>query len=214
MNTKKINIIIIDDHQMMIDGLVAILSTNPDLKILKTYTNGNDFLNEIDNLQPDIVLSDISMPQIDGYELTKNIKQKNKSIHVIALSMSNNINDINKMIDAGIAGYVLKNVGNKELINAIQKVSNGKMHFSDDVTEEMVKYKNDKPIKEIEQAKLTERELEILKLIVQEFSNAEIADTLFISERTVETHRKNMIRKFNTKTIVGLIKYAMDKKLI
>ncbi|MBP6155199.1 MAG: response regulator transcription factor, partial [Chitinophagales bacterium] len=165
-------------------------------------------------LQPDIVLSDISMPQIDGYELTKNIKQKNKSIHVIALSMSNNINDINKMIDAGIAGYVLKNVGNKELINAIQKVSNGKMHFSDDVTEEMVKYKNDKPIKEIEQAKLTERELEILKLIVQEFSNAEIADTLFISERTVETHRKNMIRKFNTKTIVGLIKYAMDKKLI
>ena len=199
---------------MMIDGLVAILSTNPDLKILKTYTNGNDFLNEIDNLQPDIVLSDISMPQIDGYELTKNIKQKNKSIHVIALSMSNNINDINKMIDAGIAGYVLKNVGNKELINAIQKVSNGKMHFSDDVTEEMVKYKNDKPIKEIEQAKLTERELEILKLIVQEFSNAEIADTLFISERTVETHRKNMIRKFNTKTIVGLIKYAMDKKLI
>lgn len=214
MNTKKINIIIIDDHQMMIDGLVAILSTNPDLKILKTYTNGNDFLNEIDNLQPDIVLSDISMPQIDGYELTKNIKQKNKSIHVIALSMSNNINDINKMIDAGIAGYVLKNVGNKELINAIQKVANGKMHFSDDVTEEMVKYKNDKPIKEIEQAKLTERELEILKLIVQEFSNAEIADTLFISERTVETHRKNMIRKFNTKTIVGLIKYAMDKKLI
>ena len=193
---------------------MAILSTNPDLKILKTYTNGNDFLNEIDNLQPDIVLSDISMPQIDGYELTKNIKQKNKSIHVIALSMSNNINDINKMIDAGIAGYVLKNVGNKELINAIQKVSNGKMHFSDDVTEEMVKYKNDKPIKEIEQAKLTERELEILKLIVQEFSNAEIADTLFISERTVETHRKNMIRKFNTKTIVGLIKYAMDKKLI
>ena len=88
------------------------------------------------------------------------------------------------------------------------------MHFSDDVLEEMIKNKHSKHEKSEEQAKLTERELEILKLIVQEYNNAEIADKLFISERTVETHRKNMIRKFNTKTIVGLIKYAMDSKLI
>jgi two-component system nitrate/nitrite response regulator NarL len=100
------------------------------------------------------------------------------------------------------------------LIEAIYKVAQGKMHFSDDVTEEMVKNKHAKPNKQEDQVKLTERELEILKLIVQELNNAEIADKLFISERTVETHRKNMIRKFNTKTIVGLIKYAMDHKLI
>jgi DNA-binding NarL/FixJ family response regulator len=128
--------------------------------------------------------------------------------------MSGNISDINKMLDVGISGYVLKNVGNQELIEAIQKVAQGKMHFSDDVTEVMVKNKHSKPDNENEHAKLTERELEILKLIVQELNNAEIADKLFISERTVETHRKNMIRKFNTKTIVGLIKYAMDHKLI
>ncbi len=211
---QKLKIVLVDDHQMLIDGLIAILSKFDEIEILKTYTNGNLLLDEINILQPQIVLTDISMPEIDGYELTKRIKAINPTIYVIALSMSNSISDINKMLDVGISGYVLKNVGNKELIDAIHKVANGKMHFSDDVTEEMVKNKHSKPEKNEEQAKLTERELEILKLIVQEFNNAEIADKLFISERTVETHRKNMIRKFKTKTIVGLLKYAMDNKLI
>lgn len=211
---KKHKIILVDDHQMLIDGLSAILSANKDIEILKTYTNGNLLIEEINSLNPEIVLTDISMPEIDGYELTKKIKKLNPAIQVIALSMSGNIADINKMLDVGISGYVLKNVGNQELIEAIHKVAQGKMHFSDDVMEEMVKNKHAKTEKQEEQAKLTERELEILKLIVQELNNAEIADKLFISERTVETHRKNMIRKFNTKTIVGLIKHAMDHKLI
>ncbi len=211
---KKHRIILVDDHQMLIDGLSAILSINTDIEIIKTFTNGKLLIEELANLQPDIILTDISMPEINGYELTKQIKKINPTIHVIALSMSGNIVDINRMIDVGISGYVLKNVGNKELVEAIYKVAQGKMHFSDDVLEEMVKNKNAKPEKAEEHTKFTERELEILKLIVQEYNNAEIADKLFISERTVETHRKNMIRKFNTKTIVGLIKYALDHKLI
>lgn len=210
----KHKIVIVDDHQMLIDGLVAILSKYKEIEIIKTYTNGLLLLNEIKSIQPEIVLTDISMPNIDGFELTKNIKNIDANIHVIALSMSGSITDIYKMIDAGISGYVLKNVGNQELIEAINKVAQGKMHFSDDVTEEMVKNKHNKSDKDIDHPKFTERELEILKLIVLELNNAEIADKLFISERTVETHRKNMIRKFNTKTIVGLIKYAMDNKLI
>ena len=211
---NKYKIILVDDHQMLIDGLSAILTANKDFHIIKTYTNGNLLLDELTELEPDIILTDISMPEIDGYELTKKIKKINNKIQIIALSMSGNIADINKMLDVGISGYVLKNVGNEELVQAIYKVAQGKMHFSDDVLDEMVKNKHAKPEKEEEQVKLTERELEILKLIVLEFNNAEIADKLFISERTVETHRKNMIRKFNTKTIVGLIKYAMDHKLI
>lgn len=211
---KKHKIIIVDDHQILIDGLSAILSTNNDIEIIKTYTNGLKLIDEFETLQPDVVLTDISMPQMDGFELTKQIKKLNPNIQVLALSMSANIVDINKMIEAGIAGYVLKNAGNNELIEAILKVAQGKVHFSDDVVQEMIKGTHTKNNKEEEQPKLTERELEILKLIVQELNNAEIADTLFISERTVETHRKNMIRKFNTKTIVGLIKYALDHKLI
>jgi two-component system, NarL family, nitrate/nitrite response regulator NarL len=212
MNKHKI--VLVDDHQMLIDGLTAILSGYNEIEILKSYTNGNLLLDEISELQPEIVLTDISMPEINGYELTKKIKKINKEIKVIALTMSGSIADINKMLDVGISGYVLKNAGNLELIEAIKKVASGKMHFSDDVTEELVKNKNLKTDDEESNTKFTEREIEILKLIVQEFNNAEIADKLFISERTVETHRKNMIRKFNTKTIVGLIKYALDKKLI
>ncbi|HQO90131.1 MAG TPA: response regulator transcription factor [Chitinophagales bacterium] len=212
MNTYRI--VLVDDHQMLIDGLSAILSHYPEIEIIKSYTNGNLLVEEINTVQPDIVLTDISMPMIDGYEMTKQIKKLRPATQVIAVSMSGNIADINKMLDVGISGYVLKNAGNQELIDAIRKVAQGKMYFSDDVTEEMVKNKHTKPEKKEDQPTLTDRELEILKLIVQELSNAEIADKLYISERTVETHRKNMIRKFNTKTIVGLIKYALDNKLI
>jgi len=212
MNTYRI--VLVDDHQMLIDGLSAILSHYPEIEIIKSYTNGNLLVEEINTVQPDIVLTDISMPMIDGYEMTKQIKKLRPATQVIAVSMSGNIADINKMLDVGISGYVLKNAGNQELIEAIRKVAQGKMYFSDDVTEEMVKNKHAKPEKKEDQPTLTDRELEILQLIVQELSNAEIADKLYISERTVETHRKNMIRKFNTKTIVGLIKYALDNKLI
>ena len=211
---NKIRIVLVDDHQMLIDGLKAILSTFENIEIVKTYTNGNQLLNEFESLKIDLILTDISMPQIDGYELTKQIKKIKADTKVIAVSMSGDIANINRMLDAGISGYVLKNVGNTELTEAIHKVIQGKMHFSDEVMEEMVKNKHTKQEKQREQTKFTERELEILKLIIEEFNNAEIADKLFISERTVETHRKNMIRKFNTKTIVGLIKYAMDNKLV
>lgn len=211
---KKIKIIIVDDHQMMIDGLCALLKNNKEIEIVATFTNGNLLLETIENLSIDVVLTDISMPEIDGFELTKKIKEKKPAIQVIALSMSNNIVDINKMIDLGISGYVLKNTGNQELITAIQNVAAGKMHFSDEVTDEMTKHKHDTIKEKNTTLKLTDRELEILKLIVQEMNNAEIAEKLFISERTVETHRKNMIRKFNSKSIVGLIKYALENKLI
>jgi DNA-binding NarL/FixJ family response regulator len=111
---KKHKVILVDDHQMLIDGLSAILAANENIEILKTFTNGNLLLEELHDLQPEIILTDISMPDIDGYELTKKIKQQNPSIQVIALSMSGSIADINKMLDVGISGYVLKNVGNQE----------------------------------------------------------------------------------------------------
>lgn len=211
---NKIRIVLVDDHQMLIDGLKAILSTFKNIEIVKTYTNGNQLLNEFESLKIDLILTDISMPQIDGYELTKQIKKIKADTKVIAVSMSGDIANINRMLDAGISGYVLKNAGNAELLEAIEKVASGKMHFSDDVTEEMVKSSKEKDKKPSEKISLSEREIEILKLIAQEHNNAQIGDILFISERTVETHRKNMMRKMNFKTMIGLVKYAMDNKLI
>lgn len=159
MNTYRI--VLVDDHQMLIDGLSAILSHYPEIEIIKSYTNGNLLVEEINTVQPDIVLTDISMPMIDGYEMTKQIKKLRPATQVIAVSMSGNIADINKMLDVGISGYVLKNAGNQELIDAIRKVAQGKMYFSDDVTEEMVKNKHTKPEKKEDQPTLTDRELEI-----------------------------------------------------
>jgi DNA-binding NarL/FixJ family response regulator len=211
---QKLKIVIIDDHQILIDGLVSILANYNEIEILKTFTNGNLFLVEMDELKPDIVLIDISMPIINGYELTKKIKSKYPNTKLIVLSMLGSITDIDKMLEAGISGYILKNESNIELIEAIHKVSQGKMHFSDNIVEEMIRNKNIKNSTQEIHPKLTVRELEILKLIAQEFNNAEVADKLFISERTVETHRKNMIRKFNAKSIIGLIRYAIEEKLI
>ncbi len=209
----KVKIVLVDDHQMLIDGLKAILSQYSDIQILKTYTNGNILIEEINLLKPDLILTDISMPLIDGYELTKEIKKINPEIQVIALSMSGDITSINKMLDAGISGYVLKNAGNEELVAAIHKVAEGKMHFSDEVLAEMSRSANTKQNKQ-DKINLSDREIEILKLISLEHNNAEIADLLFISERTVETHRKNMMRKTNSKTMIGLLRTAMEHKLI
>lgn len=209
----KVKIVLVDDHQMLIDGLKAILSQYNDIQILKTYTNGHLLVAEINELKPDLVLTDISMPVIDGYELTKEIKKINPEIQVIALSMSGDITSINKMLDAGISGYVLKNAGNEELVAAIHKVAEGKMHFSAEVLAEMSRSANTKQNKQ-DKINLSDREIEILKLISLEHNNAEIADLLFISERTVETHRKNMMRKTNSKTMIGLLRTAMEHKLI
>jgi DNA-binding NarL/FixJ family response regulator len=123
---------------------------------------------------------------------------------------------IMEMIDAGVSGYLLKNVNDRELIDAISQVMAGKMYFSSEVSEKltMVVMQQQRKLEEPAKPKLTERELEILKLIANEHSNAEIAEILFISERTVETHRKNMLRKTNNKTIVGLLKFAMEQNLL
>lgn len=209
----KVKIVLVDDHQMLIDGLRAILVKYKDIEIVKTFTNGRLLLQELTDLKPDLVLTDISMPMIDGFELTQEIKKINPEIQVIALSMSGDIAHINKMLDAGISGYVLKNAGNEELVEAIHKVAEGKMHFSEEVLAEMTRSAHSKETKSTT-VNLSEREIEILKLIAQEHNNAKIADILFISERTVETHRKNMMRKTNSKTMIGLLRLAMENKLL
>ncbi|MBL7717283.1 MAG: response regulator transcription factor [Flavipsychrobacter sp.] len=212
----KIRIVVADDHHILLDGLKALLQKQKDLEIAGMYDNGLSLFDDIQKAQPQVALVDINMPGMNGLELTRKIKEYHSHIAVIALSMHDDAGHIMEMIEAGASGYLLKNVNDTELLDAIRAVKNGKMYFSQEVSDTITSYavnkqrKQDQP----EEAKLTERELEILKLIAEELSNAQIAETLFISERTVETHRKNMLRKTNNKTIVGLLKYAMEKSLI
>jgi len=213
---NKTKIVIADDHHILLDGLKAMLQKQADLEVVGMYDNGSALFDDLKNANPDIALVDINMPGMTGDVLTRKIKEFYPDIFVITLSMHDDAAHIMDMIEAGVSGYLLKNVNDKELVEAIRQVAQGKMYFSSEVSEKITSMvvQQQKRLNEPEEARLTERELEILKLIAQEYSNAQIADTLFISERTVETHRKNMLRKTNNKTVVGLIRYAMERQLI
>lgn len=214
MNT--IRIVIADDHHILLDGLKALLQKHKDVEIAGLYDNGQQLLDEVHKTSPNVAIVDINMPGMNGATLTEKIKEYYPSVHVIALSMHDDAGHIMEMIEAGVSGYLLKNVNDKELITAVRMVSEGKMYFSSEVSEKITSMvmMQQRRLEQADEPKLTERELEILKLIADEYSNAQIANALFISERTVETHRKNMLRKTNNKTIVGLLKYALERHLI
>lgn len=206
-----LKIYIVDDHQMLIDGLKALLSDEPHLSIVGENTLPKVAVKEIAEYRPDIVLTDINMPEMDGIELTTEIKKANPELKVIALSMFGERETISDMLKAGVSAYILKNTGKQELLMAIEKVSNGGTFFSDEVSAEMMKYSTISDSKEIN---LSLREIEVIELIAKEYTNAKIAEALFISERTVETHRKNIFRKTDTKGVIGLIKYCVEKRII
>ena len=202
---QKIKIAIVDDHQIVIDGIVALLKDYQKFSIVACNISASIMLETLQGTAVDILLTDIMMPEMNGRELAKAVRQKFPHIKILALSMSGQGDIVSEMInDADIAGYVLKNIGKEDLTNAILKISEGGIYFSDFVLDELERFSNVK--KENEETHLTRREIEIIGLIEKELSNKEIADKLFISERTVETHRKNIFRKTNTGSVIGLIK--------
>lgn len=209
-SAQKNNIFIIDDHQLVIDGLKSLLDNEERYCIVGHSTRANEAMEILNTLNVDIVLTDISMPAMTGVEFTRSVKKRYPLIKVLALSMYGEQQVVKEMIDAGVSGYILKNTNKAELLNALDKVANGQTYFSQDVTLALKKaVKNSDG-----NAHLTNREVEILRLIEKELSNKQIADKLFISERTVETHRKNIFWKTNTQSIIGLLKYAYEHKII
>jgi two-component system, NarL family, nitrate/nitrite response regulator NarL len=213
MKETKIRIAIVDDHQIVIDGIQALLTPYSNFEVVVSTTSSIQVLSLLQHTAVDVLLTDIMMPEMDGQVLAKKVREQFASIKIIALSMSGQGNVVSEMInDADINGYVLKNIGKVELATAINKVASGGIYFSDEVLKELQHYTAIK--KENMVVNITTRELEIIQLIAKDFSNKKIADHLFISERTVETHRKNIFRKTNTNTVIGLLKYATDHRLL
>lgn len=208
---RVLKVYLVDDHQMLIDGLKALLYGEKNYFVVGENTNPEKAIEEIKEYQPDIVLTDISMPVIDGIELTKRVKKILPTTKIIALSMFSEVDTIKEMMAANADGYILKNTGKKELLNALNQVAVGKTFFSEEINQQLQNASN---AEEVKVAILSAREIEIVELIAKEYTNAKIAETLYISERTVETHRKNIFRKTDTKSVIGLIKYCLDKKLI
>jgi two-component system, NarL family, nitrate/nitrite response regulator NarL len=209
----KIKIGIVDDHQIVIDGLKLLLSSEENFEIVIECIDSIQLLEILQNTKIDILLTDIIMPSLNGYELSKLVRQKFPEIKIIALSMNGDGALIYKMIeDAQISGYLLKTTNKKNLISAIDKVYQGGQSFDDEIIFELDKYSSIK--KKQEQIHLTARELEIISCIANDLSNKQIASELFISERTVETHRKNILRKTNTHSVVSLLDFLRKMKII
>ncbi len=210
---QPIRVAIVDDHQIVIDGITALLQSHDRIRISAVSTSPKEILQFLQSNQVDILLTDIMMPEMNGQELAKEVKRNFPNVRILALSMSGQGDIVNAMInDSDISGYVLKNIGKEELTAAIEKIYNGGIYFTDEVLSELERYSNVQ--KDNEEAHLTAREIEIIRLIEKEYSNKEIADALFISERTVETHRKNIFRKTKTSSVIGLIKYSYEHGLI
>ena len=216
MEEKTIKIIIVDDHQIMVDGIKALLINDPAFQITGECNRAADVLAKMEEETPHVLITDIQMPEMSGVELTRTVKEKWPEVKILALSMFGEQATIADMLEAGVDGYILKNTGREELISAIKTVTAGQRFFSADVAAEVMKGASRiaQTKTEEKRANLSPREKEILQLISEEKSNKIIAEELFISERTVETHRKHIFKKTGTKTIVGLIKYAMENNLI
>lgn len=219
MNSKH-SIIIVDDHQLVLDGLVSIVKEMDDFEIIASARNGKEGVQLVESLNPNLVLMDIDMPIMNGLEATRQIKSKNAEAKVIILTMHNEASLIKKVMDIGADGYLLKNSDRNEFQSALNSVVKGKSYFSAEVTESLLnptKQANSNFVIDtdtVQLSTLTEREIDVLKQIAEGLSNKEIGDKLFISHRTVDTHRTNLMRKLDVHNIAGLIKFAIKNGLI
>ncbi len=209
-----ITIAMAEDHQMLIDGVTSFFEYDESIKIIGTVNNGEDLVKLVRLKQPKLVITDIRMPKMDGIQATKIIKSKYPHIKVLVLTMFDQPDAIKQMLDAGASGYLLKNSGIKMLSKAILNVTNGETFFDPNVAFNFMNdYINENvTIGKSEKVVLSNREKEILQLIANGDTSKEISEALFIAKTTVDTHRKNMIRKLNLKGGNELIKYAIDKK--
>lgn len=208
-----IKLAIVDDHQIVIDGIKSLLKGTQEFEVVVEDTRPEKMLETLCQVPVDILLTDVMMPGMNGDEFAKEVKIKFPQIKILALSMNGQGNLVNQMIrDANISGYVLKNIGQQELIIALKKIAAGGIYFSEEVLAEL--NKNDELVKENERVHLTQREIEIIQLIEKEMSNKQIAAHLFLSEKTVETHRKNIYRKTETNSLIGLVKFAYEHHII
>lgn len=219
MTTKpeKIRLILADDHKIIRDGIRSLLQNESRYEIIGEAENGDEAVALVEKLKPHLVIMDINMPVLDGIDATRIITEKYTDTSVLVLTMTSEQEHIKKMIEAGAGGYILKNSGREELISAIDTIVKGRNYFSDEVKNAIMQNmvqkqaRNDKIAGE--PIPLTRREKDVLNLILKEFTNYEIAEKLFISVRTVDAHRRNLLEKTGARNTAGLVKFAIENHL-
>lgn len=206
---EKIRILVVDDHPMVIEGMKAILQQISFVEVVGTANNSFQALELTDTLQPDLIITDINLPEVSGIELTTRIKKKYPSIKVIGMSTFNDRSYISQMIQSGADGFLVKSASREEIEQAIPMVLEGQLYLSVDITMSRTEKQHLQ-----HQPVITRREKEILALIADGLTNPQIAEKLFISLNTVDTHRKNLLAKFETNNSAALIKLATKAGLI
>ncbi len=197
-----VKVFMVDDHYMVIEGIQSLLKNEQGIEMVGHATNGESCLAYLQNNSPDLIFMDINLPGINGIDLCKEIRTKYPSIFIIGLSTFNQQSFIEKMMNNGASGYVLKNANREELILAIETVMKGKTFLSHEAAMNLVKNRDSNtPV-------LTRREKEVLELISEGLTNQEIAEKLFISISTVDTHRKNLLAKFDARNVAAMVRIA------
>ncbi len=219
MQKRNIQIVIADDHQIVIDGIKAMLESEKGIDVIGEAKNGKELLAQLEELEPDIVLTDINMPHMDGVEVTRRVNSQFKGVKILILSTYDDVRLVKEILKLGAKGYVLKTAAKTELVKAIRTLYEGGTFFSQEISDKILKSMMSSETitdstESLPPVALTKREMEIIKLIAMEYTGPEIAKKLFISINTVETHRKNLVRKTKSKNTVGLVKYAMRHDLI
>ena len=204
---NKIKIALVDDHDLFREGIKLVLSQIDNLEVVFSTSKGDDFLNFLRTNFVNVVLMDIEMPQINGIETTKKAILIKQDLKVIALTMFSDLNNFDKMIEAGAKGFILKSANKHELNYAINQVFEGKTFFSQQILQKMAFHKRQKS--DIDKNTLTKRELEVLELVCKGYTSQEIADKIFISKKTVEVHRTNIFQKTQVRNLAELILWAI-----
>lgn len=215
----KIKIHLADDHQVLLDGLSNLLQTVPNFEIAGTSTEGSTVYQDVLENKASIVVLDISMPGKDGIAVLKEFKEKESACKIIILSSYDDLKIIREVMKLGAKGYLTKKCAGENIIEAIEAVNDNQEYFSDAVRQKIFDSFREKDPKinqntHTENQLLSPREIEIIKLIALEYSGTEISEKLYISTHTVETHRKNIMKKLNIKSTIGLVKYALKNNLI
>ncbi len=207
-------IAITDDHQMVLKGIETMLSETQEINIVGLYNSGTQTLDNIQNDNPDILLLDINLPDINGIDLCKQLKRTNNDLKIIAISNYDEVSFIKRMLNNGADGYLLKNTERLELLSAFKAVLNNEQYLQRDIEKKLLNQSIGKKASNSLLVKLTRREKEVLEAIAEELTTQEISEKLFISPKTVETHRMNIMSKLGAKNSVGIIKTAIENNLL
>lgn len=211
---NPVNLLIADDHTMFLQGITALLEQEPNITVIDKAINGIEALEIVKKGVVNFVILDISMPEMDGIELSKILKKQYPNVKILIVSTHSNVMVVSRLIRIGVNGYLLKNAEKEELLKAINTIASGENYFAEELEEKHLSNSSriEKQVSNL--TELSSREKEILVLIAHEYNTAEIAEKTFISLNTVNTHRRNLLSKLNAKNTAGLVKYAVENGLV